>query len=194
MIFVDNKLLQFVKESTKIFDDSHNHIHALKVTDNAHKIMRSIRGARGYNEKFLTYITMLHDVCDHKYPESIPKEKLVSFIEYELGTELGQKAIFIIDNSSFSKENKGSQADVGDLYRDYLIALTDADRLEALGKIGIERCEEFTRTHGGKVPEDVIKHCHEKLLRLLPEGFIKSPFAKKWQNHYIKKFLITSKT
>jgi uncharacterized protein len=176
---LDDVLLNFVKESTKHFDDSHNHVHAMKVTQNAHKIMKSIRGSRGYNEKFLTYVSMLHDVRDHKYPESISKEELVKFVEFHLGKELVNGVFLIIDNVSFSKENTGKREDVGEFYTDYLTALSDADRLEALGAIGIQRCEEFTLAHGGKVPEDVVKHCHEKLLRLLPEGFIKSPLARK---------------
>lgn len=79
---------------------------------------------------------------------------------------------------SWSKENKG----LTDLkYKPderYLIALTDADRLEAIGKVGLDRCITFALAHGKLVPEDVIKHCHEKLLRLLPERFIKTEYAR----------------
>ena len=176
---LDDALLNFVRESTKHFDNSHNHIHALKVTQNAHKIMKSIRASGGYNEKFLTYVSMLHDVRDHKYPESISRDEMERFIELHLGRGYSGGVFLIIDNVSFSKENRGDRKEVGVFYEDYLTALSDADRLEAIGAIGIRRCEEFTLTHGGKVPEDVIKHCHEKLLRLLPDGFIKSPLARK---------------
>ena len=53
-----------------------------------------------------------------------------------------------------------------------MIALRDADRLEAIGPEGIRRCQVFTESRGGKVPEDVVVHCHEKLLRLYNEHFI----------------------
>jgi len=169
-------LLDFVKDSTKHFDDSHNHVHALKVTENAHIIMATLKP--DYDVRMLSYVAMLHDVCDHKYPESIPRSELIQFIETNLTTVPVDMVMKIIDNISFSKENKGLTETLPEPYNIYLMAIADADRLEAIGEIGVERCIEFTRTHGGRVPEDVVKHCHEKLLRLLPENFIKSEKAK----------------
>lgn len=174
--FVDSDLLNFVIESTKIFDDSHNHVHALAVNNTAHIIMQSIR--KEYDVKLLTYIAMLHDVCDHKYKNSIPKEKLSEFISTHLSAENGPAIMKIIDNISFSKEDKGLIEPIQEQYVDYLIAVSDADRLEALGKVGLERCIEFTKAINGVVPDDVIRHCHEKLLRLLPENFIKTELGK----------------
>jgi hypothetical protein len=40
--------------------------------------------------------------------------------------------------------------------------------------VGIERCETLVRARGGRVPEDVVKHCHEKLLKLYPDNFIRT--------------------
>jgi uncharacterized protein len=170
-------LITFVTESTKIFDDSHNMIHAQAVTKTTHEIMQSFNAP--YDEHFVTMIAMLHDVCDHKYPESIKRSDLSDFIKLHMPDEQAKYADLIIDNVSYSKESKGLREILPEPYNTYLTALTDADRLEAIGKIGIKRCETFTREHGGKVPEDVIKHCHEKLLRLLPDGFIKTPYARK---------------
>ena len=173
---IESVLLDFVKDSTKHFDDSHNHVHALKVTENAHVIMATLKP--DYDTRLLSYVAMLHDVCDHKYPESIPRSELIEFIEKNLTTVPVDMVMKIIDNISFSKENKGLTETLPEPYNIYLMAIADADRLEAIGEIGVERCIKFTRTHGGKVPEDVVKHCHEKLLRLLPENFIKSAKAK----------------
>lgn len=174
---VPDYLLLFVTESTKIFDDSHNVIHAQAVTKTTHEIMQSFDTP--YDEHFVTMIAMLHDVCDHKYPESIKRSDLTDFIKLHMSDEQAKYADLIIDNVSYSKEAKGLREILPEPYNTYLIALSDADRLEAIGKIGIDRCETFTREHGGNVPEDVIKHCHEKLLRLLPNGFIKTPYARK---------------
>lgn len=169
-------LIDFVTESTKIFDDSHNVCHALAVTKTCHEIMQSLGPT--YDEHFISMVAMLHDVCDHKYPESIKRSELTDFIRLHLSDEQTHFANLIIDNVSYSKEAKGLREILPEPYNTYLTALSDADRLEAIGKIGIERCETFTREHGGKVPDDVVKHCHEKLLRLLPENFIKTPYAR----------------
>ncbi len=174
--FIDDALINFVIESTKIFDDSHNHVHAMKVTHLAHTIMKSLRN--DYDERLLTYIAMLHDVCDHKYPESISKQELSNFIITNLSAENEPIIMKIIDNISFSKEDKGLTEILPEQYSDYLIAVSDADKLEALGEVGLERCIEFTKSRGGIIPNDVVKHCNEKLLRLLPENFIKSQLAK----------------
>jgi HD superfamily phosphodiesterase len=61
----ESKLLAFVKESTKHFDESHDWTHAVKVTTSTHIIMQSL------DPEYLEYIlvnqaAMLHDVCDHK--------------------------------------------------------------------------------------------------------------------------------
>lgn len=173
---VEEPLLNFVVENTKHFDESHNHVHALKVTHNAHVIMKSIKD--NYDKRLLTCVAMLHDVCDHKYPESIPREKLLDFIKLYLSPTIEPIAMKIIDNVSFSKEDRGIQETLPEPYDMYLVALTDADRLEAIGQVGIDRCIEFTISRGGTVPQDVVKHCHDKLLRLLPEFFIKTDLGR----------------
>ena len=50
--------------------------------------------------------SLLHDVCDHKYSQSIKREKLDEYIFQQAGEEKGKEVIFIIDNVSFSKEDK----------------------------------------------------------------------------------------
>jgi len=175
-IEANKHVLEFVINSTMHFDHSHNHVHALRVNENAHKIMQSIKP--DYDKELLMYASMLHDICDHKYPESIPREELEKFIALNLGELRKNIVMKIIDNVSYSKEAKGLKEEIHKPYDLYLTSVCDADRLEALGKVGIERCIEFTVAHGGKVPEDVVKHCHDKLLRLLPEGFIKTELAK----------------
>ena len=173
-IEIENYLLNFVIENTKKFDASHNYLHALKVTELSHKIMKSMQN--NYNKKMLTTIAMLHDVCDHKYPNSIIKDELLKFININF-TE-AKMIIKIIDNISFSNERNGLREKLPEYYENYLIAVSDADKLEALGINGIKRCEQFAISHGKKIPEDIINHCNDKLLRLLPEGYIRSKLGK----------------
>ena len=75
--------------------------------------------------------------------------------------EKAEDVIFMIENVSFSKEDKVrkglvAKVDIPTHLIPYMIALRDADRLEAIGQIGIERCIQFTLANGGKVPEDVV--------------------------------------
>jgi HD superfamily phosphodiesterase len=66
--------------------------------------------------------------------------------------------------------------------------VSDADKLEAIGVIGIARCKEYTReqyfaTHHTHIGDEelaklVIQHAEEKLLRLKSE-FIRTAWGKK---------------
>ena len=60
-------------------------------------------------------------------------------------------------------------------YQTYRNIISDADKLEALGEVGLRRCMQFSEAHNG----NVIEHCHEKLLKLLPDGFIRTNAGKK---------------
>jgi uncharacterized protein len=177
-----NKLEEFVIKSTKIFDDSHNHVHMRKVVANSFEIIDNDEEVRrkisGYPDikKLVMVVAWLHDVRDHKYPNSISQEELENFIQ-EIDPVNVNIILQMIRNISWSKEAKGQREIFEEPYLTILNIVSDADRLEAIGKIGIERCETFTKERGGLVPADVIIHCHEKLLRILPDGFIKTSYG-----------------
>ena len=101
----DHKLLEFVKVSTSHFDESHDWTHAVKVTDNTHLIMRSLRDHYEYD--LVNMAAMLHDVCDHKYPESISSFELETFIRDNASKVDADRILAIINNVSYSKEAKG---------------------------------------------------------------------------------------
>jgi uncharacterized protein len=153
----DCSVLAFVQQNTQLFDESHNYKHALKVAYNATKIR---------NNKHVLYLALLHDVCDHKYPNAISRTTLSQYIQTYLSEY--KEIDVMIDEISFSKQK--TKAPVNAI----LEAVRDGDRLEALGHIGIQRCEVFTRSIGGQIPQDVIIHCFDKLLRIVPEGYISS--------------------
>ena len=175
----DIKVLDFVKKNTTMFDESHNWIHAIRVAYNSTKIL---------NNKHVLYLALLHDVCDHKYPNSIDRSKLTEFIHDNLAEY--KQIDSMIDEISFSKQSK-SQRSVSDNIHgvshsgnilnemnDIIDAVRDGDRLEALGLVGIRRCEQFVISKNGKIPDDVITHCYDKLLKLLPCGYITTQKGK----------------
>ena len=159
----DMNVLNFVKENTKIFDESHDWRHAIKVACNSMQICWL---DKIYNDKakHILYLSLLHDVCDHKYKDSIPREMLTEYIATHL--EDYREIDEMIEQISFSKQKSF------DRVNPVLEVVRDGDRIEAIGQIGIERCETFVKSRNGVIPDDVIVHCYEKLLRLYPEGYI----------------------
>lgn len=166
---------EFVRQNTMHFDASHDYAHALQVYHHALHIVKEMNV--DYEKDILACVALLHDVCDHKYEDqSCSRDVLAQFVRYEMmdgNEQRAMRVLNIIDNLSYSKERKGLRKD---LHQDnlYLHIVGDADRLEALGPMGIARCTTYTASRGGKIPEDVILHCKEKLLLLLPNGYIKT--------------------
>jgi HD superfamily phosphodiesterase len=169
----DMTVFDFVVKMTEKseFDESHDWHHAVKVARNSTRIL---------NTKHVLYLALLHDVCDHKYPNAIPREELSKFIKNMLPNEY-ECIDSMIDIISFSKQKKNPVLGIN--VDPIVAAVRDGDRLEAIGQIGIERCIQFTNHIGGKVPDDVIKHCYDKLLRLVPENYISTEIGRE---HAIK--------
>jgi len=165
----DDQVLGFVKEHTREFDSSHDWKHAVKVSYNSTRIL---------NNKSVLYLSLLHDVCDHKYSHSISRENLAKWIQSQLPEY--QDINSMIDQVSYSYQKKHEEQNLKNRpnpVSPILEAVRDGDRLEAIGRIGIQRCEELVRCRNGKIPEDVVTHCYEKLLRLVPEKYIVSDIA-----------------
>ncbi|AYV75555.1 MAG: putative HD superfamily hydrolase [Terrestrivirus sp.] len=173
-----NVVINFVSEVTKQFDESHDVTHAICVYNNTMNIINSMKNNFDFDYDIVMMASLLHDVCDYKYPNSITRNELEAFILSQVSKEKTKIILDIIDNISYSKEMKGQLVELISPYNIYRDVISDADKIEALGQVGINRCITFTRERGGKVPEDVITHCHEKLLRLLPERFIRTEEGK----------------
>jgi len=155
--------------------------------------------------KFMVEIVaLLHDVADHKYVEDDPSLitqlnnfllKLTSNTSYKLlvkGTVFyhlftPDTIIKIIDRISFSRQAKygtqnwyASLGIWGVLIRDIV---SDGDKLEAIGKNGINRCRDFTMELFEKqkieytnemVESNIIKHYHEKLKLIASYGYMRT--------------------
>ena len=174
-------LLLFVQSETKDYDESHDFFHAQAVFENAMNILKETPVNLPIDvEKIVTMAAYLHDVCDHKYKASHTKYfRMESFIgQYCTPSE---KMIIngIIKNVSFSKEKKGQLEDMGE-YQILRNIVSDADKLEALGEVGLRRCIAYTRTlkPEHQVREHVIQHCHDKLLHL-KDDYIRTDAGKR---------------
>jgi uncharacterized protein len=192
---------QFVYNSTKDFDNSHDYTHALAVARNARSIACSSEfQLSNIDLNILELCAVLHDVCDHKYPNSISKSTLYDFIYaivhdgYDNYQEIAEFILRIIERVSFSKQKNNESKEAPSNHDEQVVLniIRDSDRLEALGEVGVKRCEEFIRSRNGKLPEDFIVHSQEKLLRLLPDGYITTQKGKelaKPRHEYLVKYV-----
>lgn len=151
-------------------DDAHDKKHALQVHANFCEIVRQEGVQLSIKEaKMAPYVTTLHDVLDHKRPEAkrppewFVRQWLMAMLEDHKSV---LEIMHIHKNCSWSKRNESRpyRSDgSGDTLR---LLLQDADWLEAVGKVGLERCIAYTKSVGGRVPEDVCQHIKDKLLHI----------------------------
>lgn len=155
-----DKAIEYTRVLFKGNSDGHGADHTMRVYRNAQLIMEKYPEADGY---VVSLAALLHDVDDHKLFKTENNANARTFLE-EAGLS-ADKIDFIchvINAVSFSK-NRGKipEAIEGKIVQ-------DADRLDAIGAIGIAR----TFAYGGKVGrslEDSIKHFYDKLLLLKDE-------------------------
>lgn len=109
----------------------------------------------------------LHDLGDYKLNDGVNRsaELISGFLLLEnVEAEIIHKVIEIVSQVSFSKGNKPTSLEA--------MIVQDADRLDALGAIGIARCFAYGGKKGNEIynpehPEETsIQHFYDKLLKL----------------------------
>ena len=152
MLNLDDKLRSFVREHCANYDASHDITHIDRVCANALKIL-SLSSASVQSviqRDVLVAIATLHDSFDHKYlttAELVDAAKLnVKRILVELlfDEQTIRMIIEVIDKMGFTSEVSGYGGNDHDpVLTQYLHIVQDADRLDAIGAIGISRCLAF---------------------------------------------------
>ena len=137
--------------------DGHGFDHSMRVYQNALFILDTEPQA----DRFIVLMaSLLHDVDDHKLFSTENNANARRFLSAR-GLEVAcvEQICQVINSVSFSK-NKGKKlASIeGQIVQ-------DADRLDAIGAIGIARTFAFGGKHGRSL-ESSIAHFHEKLLLL----------------------------
>lgn len=133
-------------------DESHGLQHAERVLQTS-IILANDNGTLTTKEYVLLTVTaMLHDFADHKYSEGTDlKQILTSFLYDNLGKRDGMLVLNMIEKISFSKEVKYGSSTWEELLgkRGLLIRniVSDADKIDATGKIGLDRCVCYTKHH-----------------------------------------------
>ncbi|EPS39917.1 hypothetical protein H072_6359 [Dactylellina haptotyla CBS 200.50] len=173
-----SKTHAFVKDYMSRYDSSHDFSHVLRVLHLAlhvaqaeQKVLKSAEPI--YDTTVITLAALLHDVGDKKYikeGEVVDPCPVKTFLVGVGASEgLGDTVQTIVDGVSYSKEIKDPQR-VLDLIKVFpeLAVVQDADRIDAIGAVGIGRTFTYSGAKGAGGPgmENVLKHFEEKLLRL----------------------------
>ena len=172
----------YIHEIFKGISDGHDVNHSLRVYQNALQI------AEGYpqcNIMIISLSSLLHDVDDHKLFDTKDNMNARRFlISHQIENDDTEKICEVINGVSFSK-NKGinPKSIEGKIVQ-------DADRIDAIGAIGIAR----TFAYGGKMGRSIessLQHFQDKLLLL--KDNMNTEEAKRMaesRHMYMKEFLI----
>ena len=150
----------YVRELFAGNSDGHGADHTMRVYRNAQKIMEAYPEADDF---IVSLSALLHDADDHKLFNTENNLNARLFMEKnDLPPDTIEQICRTINSVSFSK-NRGRSPETleGKIVQ-------DADRLDAIGAIGIARTFAYGG-NAGRPLEDSIKHFYDKLLLLKNE-------------------------
>ena len=150
---------QAITYITDLFRDNaggHDAAHTLRVYRNALMISES---SPECDRLIVSLAALLHDADDHKLFSTENNENARRFLEGRVSEEQTERICACINSVSFS-QNRGK---IPDTLEGKIVQ--DADRLDAIGAIGIARTFAFGGEHGRSLQESV-QHFHDKLLLL----------------------------
>jgi uncharacterized protein len=172
--------IQLVKQKLEGTESGHDWFHIERVW----KLSSYIQEREGGDQQVIELAALLHDIADPKFhngDETLAAKIVNEFLtKQKLDNETIEKVIFIIENMSFKNRNDAPQ----NLPLELKI-VQDADRLDAIGAIGIARTFNFggyknnliyhpdippkinqTKEEYKKSNGTTINHFYEKLLLL----------------------------
>jgi uncharacterized protein len=171
---------EFVRQNLKGYDSGHDWWHI----DRVRKLALFINKEETLADPFLVEITaLLHDLADSKFADENSEQGylLISDFMDKCGmSEIRDQVLHVIKNVSYSIKNKS-----GDQDDQLLWVIQDADRLDAIGAIGIARAFNYggfinniiyypdvilsgdsSKGKDQKATSSTINHFYEKLLLL----------------------------
>jgi uncharacterized protein len=198
----------FVKKTLKNAETGHDWWHAFRVRNNAMYIYRNENCSA--NKYILELASLLHDIADSKFNngnENAGSNLAEIFLcEQNLEKDMINKISHIISNISFSKSlgNKNKLCIEGQI-------IQDADRLDAIGAIGIARTfnyggfrsrelynpeissiQDISKEQYKNSKSPTINHFYEKLLNLKDKMNTKTGMKLATKRHeYMMKYLET---
>lgn len=132
------KTIELVKQKLEGTESGHDWFHIERVW----KLSLKIQEKEGGDKLIIELAALLHDIADPKFhngDETIATKIVTEFLtEQNLDSQTIEKVIFIIENMSFKNRN-----DAPENLPLELKIVQDADRLDAIGAIGIGRTFNF---------------------------------------------------
>ena len=137
------KTAEFARKTLEKDTTGHDWWHVYRVWNNAKKI-----GAGEKANMFVVELAaLLHDIADHKFhggDHSVGPKKAREWLDSQnVDDEIIVEVVNIISNMSFSSSLAGKQVTTIEG-----MVVQDADRLDALGAIGIARCFAYGGSKG----------------------------------------------
>ncbi|KAL1956309.1 hypothetical protein VTO42DRAFT_7392 [Malbranchea cinnamomea] len=173
-----SRMEAFMRNYMQAHDPSHNPAHVHRVVALAHRILareRSLHPEIPYDQTVITLSALLHDINDRKYasssngtsasaagsPGSSPVR--TALLAHGASPELADRVDTITAHVSYSTERKVPEVVARLIQQDgypELAIVQDADRLDALGAVGVGRC--FTYLGASAVRKTTKKkdECH----------------------------------
>ncbi|CAM6109463.1 unnamed protein product [Calypogeia fissa] len=166
------------------WDGSHDPFHAFRVRS----LSLSLASEEGlhFDSLYLVELAaLLHDIDDHKYASRGPREFPTAeefLLEYGVETETRETVLTIIRTMGFKEELSGSS---NQACSPELRVVQDADRLDAMGAIGIGR----TFTYGGSRNNAMHDPAIPPRLKLTKDEYMKGTTKPTTINHFHEKLL-----
>ena len=182
---MDERIIDAAKDYIKSLfadnTDGHDAQHSIRVYHNALKIAKAYPDC---NLMVVSLAALLHDADDHKLFNTQNNSNARTFLQSQgADSSMTEFVCEVICGVSFSK-NKGKRPETIEG-----MIVQDADRLDAIGAIGIARTFAFGDKNG-KTIDSSLQHFHDKLLLLKDE--MNTDEAKRIAEHrhkYIVGFL-----
>lgn len=170
---------EFVRQNQKSYESGHDWWHIVRVR----KLAKFINENEQLADPFTVDITaLLHDTADLKFAGKEIERGYLSikdFLDRSEMSDLSDEILKVIKNVSFSSKNKEENPDDPLLW-----VIQDADRLDAIGAIGIARAFNYGGFRNNKIyiPEIVSqKEISEELINVGSSSTI---------NHFYEKLLL----
>ena len=147
----------YIKELFQGNAGGHDAAHTMRVCQNTLRILQTEPAC---SRRVAVLAALLHDADDRKLFQTENLANARRFLkEHQVSEEETEKICAAIRSVSFSR-NKGRRPDTPEGR-----VVQDADRLDAMGAVGIARTFAYGGEHGRPMEESV-QHFHDKLLRL----------------------------